>query len=259
MVCKFINYHSAQPLHQKINVIANEYSRIEQRCSLAERTDSHMADFENKLRINEYPDTVIQQAKNRLHKFDRKGAPNKVSHSDSQTYVFRMPFFDNATYYRVKNVFKKYKLPVRMITNSNTLRNVIRLPQPTQQECRFSNCIIRPSGLCYRRMVVYELVCGRCNSNYIGSTIRFLHTRVCEHISKENSAVFQHKRCCLGDFTASILATGFDVSDLRFKEALLIRRRQPLLNRREELIDIDCLTSGIDLRDSTKTLVAKEH
>ena len=43
--------------------------------------------------------------------------------------------------------------------------------------------------------MVYKLSCSRCNSNYIGQTVRHLATRVDEH-PKEESPVGQHLLEC---------------------------------------------------------------
>ena len=48
-------------------------------------------------------------------------------------------------------------------------------------------------------------------------------------------------------FQVSIFATASDIKDLRLKEAVIIKRQKPVLNRREELLDINCLTAGINL------------
>lgn len=46
--------------------------------------------------------------------------------------------------------------------------------------------------LCFLRKCVYRLTCRGSKASYIGSTIRELHTRVREHLSRDKSLVYQH-------------------------------------------------------------------
>ena len=44
--------------------------------------------------------------------------------------------------------------------------------------------------------VKYKVTCHKCLSVYIGSTIRFLHDRINEHISSSNSSIYKHLFAC---------------------------------------------------------------
>ena len=106
---------------------------------------------------------------------------------------------------------------------------------------------VRSYGLCFKRNIVYQLTCNNCHAIYIGSTVRALHTRVSEHLRRSNSAIYRHQIECFANYSISVLATAVDAKDLRFKEAILIRRLRPTLNRREEFVDVESLTAGIDI------------
>ena len=54
----------------------------------------------------------------------------------SSMFVFRMPFVDYSTYYRIITVLRKYNLPVRVVTQATTLRNVLKAPAPAIKECK---------------------------------------------------------------------------------------------------------------------------
>ena len=251
----FVNYHSAIPMQQKLSVIHNERKRIEDRCSSAQAAVDHIRAFEDRLRRNDYPERVVlqtrQHARRRNHTMragsSQHNRPIEATGNDSNMLVFRMPFLDDRTFYRIKNVFKRYDLPVRVVTQSNTLRSVLRVPRRNTQMCTLQGCTVKPHGLCFKKNVVYQLVCTGCHAAYIGSTIRPLHSRIAEHFSKNNSAVCQHIIACPSDLNLSILTNGSDATDLRLKEALLIKQNRPSLNRRDELVEVEILTAGIQL------------
>ena len=113
--------------------------------------------------------------------------------------------------------------------------------------CRKSlnlNCPLKSSD-CYRKLVVYEIVCS-CGDSYIGSTKRPLHQRIREHLRMSTSAIFNHRLSCSGHLATKVLSSGTDCVDIRIKEALLIASKQPSLNGREEGRDICKIISGDD-------------
>ena len=102
---------------------------------------------------------------------------------------------------------------------------------------------ILPKNLC--SSVVYEYCCPQgCGSVYIGSTIRTLHTRVCEHRGISNrtgnplgcpsqSSPRAHSVRCSGDVTSSdfrIIGGNKNPVDLRILESLYILKLKPNLN-----------------------------
>ena len=83
--------------------------------------------------------------------------------------------------------------------------------------------------------MVYELHCPICSATYIGSTIRSLHVRVREHLTRPLSSVFQHlQRCDTNRVRTKVLASDPDEANLRLREAMLIRQRRPSINSRAE-------------------------
>ena len=63
------------------------------------------------------------------------------------------------------------------------------LPIDTERKCTRDKCPISNTGLSLRRNAVYQLKYNTCDQHYIGSTTRFIHDQVREHISNENSSV----------------------------------------------------------------------
>ena len=61
------------------------------------------------------------------------------------------------------------------------------------------------------------------------------HTQYNEHLTQENSNVFQHnKKCNIPNFSINILNKDQNPTKLRIKEAYLIKSRKPSLNCKEE-------------------------
>ena len=94
-----------------------------------------------------------------------------------------------------------------------------------------------------RSNVIYNYRCECCSSEYVGSTIRTLGTRVCEHLGisprthmpltdPKQSAVRDHALSCgalpsLEDF--SVLSSA-SCGDIRLLESIYIHKRCPDLN-----------------------------
>ena len=93
-----------------------------------------------------------------------------------------------------------------------------------------------PSSL--RSRVVYKFKCGCCGATYIGETIRHLSTRMNEHlVTAKSSHINIHLNanplCKLNSNESCFEVIDSDSNEcrLRVKEALLISREQPVLNR----------------------------
>ena len=111
---------------------------------------------------------------------------------------------------------------------------------------RFKDSI--PKGL--RSHIVYKFLCSNCNITYYGETERHLHVRSGENLSlsaltgkrvnnNKKTAVKDHCLFCnhVGSFEDfSILTYGSNPFKLLIKEALLVSRDKPLLNRQVKSI-----------------------
>ena len=95
--------------------------------------------------------------------------------------------------------------------------------------------------LCLHRNKVYELTCKACRKFYIGSTTRFLHDRVKEHLTNDNSSVKKHLTTChhnTQNIEVKIITRVNDPANLRLYEAFYIRKHKPELNSREECSEL---------------------
>ena len=79
---------------------------------------------------------------------------------------------------------------------------------------------------------------NNCSQHYIGSTTRFIHDRVREHLNNDNSSVKKHILKCQNKVHKGIeiktITLEKDPANLRLFEAFYIRKYKPALNSREE-------------------------
>ena len=88
-----------------------------------------------------------------------------------------------------------------------------------------------------RSGVVYKLSCSRCQSCYVGQTVRHLRTRFNEH-QTPSAAVAKHLRNCQATMTCAdteiLAATRRGQIYLMTLEAIWIRKLAPKINTKDE-------------------------
>ena len=93
--------------------------------------------------------------------------------------------------------------------------------------------------------VVYKITCLLCKEDYIGSTTRFLHERIAEHVraarntsSYPHYALSSHYRMKHHGSTPQLevhtLGQFFSELDTRIGEATLIEKEKPIINQKQE-------------------------
>ena len=139
----------------------------------------------------------------------------------------KIPYISERLNYRITSIFRKEGIPVRVAHKSYTLRRALSHNNKERTCMR--------TKLCLLRNVVYQITCNNCNQHYIGSTIRFIHDRVREHLNNDNSSVKKHLSQCQnkGIEIKSIVLEN-DPANLRLLEAFYIRKYKPTMNSREE-------------------------
>ena len=92
---------------------------------------------------------------------------------------------------------------------------------------------------------MYQLTCNSCDQQYIGSTRRFIHDRVKEHINNEYSSEKKHIYSCQNKnykgIEVKIIMSENDPANLRLYEAFFIRKCKPTFNSREECSEFEDL------------------
>ena len=139
----------------------------------------------------------------------------------------KIPYISERLNYRITSIFRKEGIPVRVAHKSYTLRRALS-HNNKERTCMRANCPISGTKLCLLRNAVYQITCNNCNQHYIGSTIRFIHDRVREHLNNDNSSVKKHLSQCQnkGIEIKSIVLEN-DPANLRLLEAFYIRKYKP--------------------------------
>lgn len=235
----FVNYSSALPINAKINYIINERNRIERNTTNSDQQLLNQLNFDQVLKLNGYPENIIKKSYEIKNKRDKKN--NKKNKNDEKPHYLSIPFISNSFNASIRNVFKKENINVRLSHRSNTMRNNLSKKLESVKLCEKNNCTLR-NNLCLIKNCVYKMTCQNCQSSYIGSTTRELHTRYEEHIKQKTSSIHKHLTKCKSIdinsnsklFNIQILAKDHDPINLRIKESILIKRNKPEINAREE-------------------------
>ena len=223
----FVHCKSSIPQTSKIDFIANERKRIRERCTDDTDFDRHNRTFDRILHLNGYPESLIHRT--------RKWKRNRHQRVQDVAYQYlKMDYVNDDLDRKIRNIFRKEGINIRITRRTKTLRSALR-KRRLEGSCALSNCSIRDPKVCFRRNIVYQVRCEKCEQTYIGSTVRPLHIRFKEHLQSSKSSIYRHKNTCDCDsFNVSILSTAEDEPALRLKEALLIRKFRPKINNRLE-------------------------
>ena len=132
--------------------------------------------------------------------------------------------------YRVKltekfsSTLKRINAPCKVIITLRKLKTVLPTLKPTIEKALQSG-------------IVYQISCPRCDSRYVGQSVRHLLTRVKEH-TRASSPVGSHLKACdvklSIDNDVQILSKARHQRQLLIQEALFIKEIKPLLNTKEE-------------------------
>ena len=197
----------------------------------ASTATKHQNSFDDVLRLNGYPESIIDQTKNsQNHQKDPRPVNTEWSY-------LKIPYISERLNHRIINIFRKEGIPVRLAHKSCTLRRAL-YHNNKEQTCTRANCPISSTKLCLLRNAVYQITCNKCNQQYIGSTTRFIHDRVREHLNNDNSSVKKHLSKCQNEVHKGIeiktIVVENDPANLRLFEAFYIRHYKPTINSREE-------------------------
>ena len=190
----FVHHQSAIPEKSKINFIRNERKRIDDKCSTKATATKHQNMFDDILRLNGYPEGTINKTK---HSQNHQKDPRPLN---TEWSYLKMPYVSERLNYKIANIFRKEGIPVRVTHKSYTLRRALS-QNNTERTCTRANCPISNTNLCLLRNVVYQITCNNCNQHYIGSTTRYVHDRVREHLNNDSSSVKKQFQSAKTKFT----------------------------------------------------------
>ena len=129
----FVHHQSAIPKKSKINFICNERKRIEDTCSTKTIARKHQNTFDDVLRLNGYPESIIDQTK---HSQNHQKNPRPLN---TEWSYLKIPYFSERLSYRITSIFQKEGIPVRVTHKSYTLRRALS-HNNKQQTCTKANC-----------------------------------------------------------------------------------------------------------------------
>ena len=150
-----------------------------------------------------------------------------------------IPFINDTIESKIRNLFKRKNINVRIYRQSNKLFNYFKPKRETNLCCRNVNCLISNEGKCFKKNAVYNLECKSCKKEYIGHTQRHLHTRIKEHQTRRSSDVHSYfSTCSNNEFSVKILSKLRDCVDAKISESIFIKSKKPALNNREEMLQL---------------------
>jgi len=228
------------PESTKINAIRSEFARARNNCSTDALSLEAQTSIRSKCSQNGYQQQLISTA----------CQPTRRTKKDLSYISFvKIPFISDTFNRRLSTILRKTGLPARIVNTGNPeIISRINVPfSPPLRQCKKRPCPINDTKLCFAHHVVYQCTCI-CGAVYIGSTTRYLHDRMSQHMKCNNSAIFLHKQECgtLSSFTTTILSKHRTELDTRINEALHIQRNAPSLNRRCERDDVLAFISNYE-------------
>ena len=163
----FINYKSNISNSTKMAIVRNERDRIKSHCSNPNTANFHLKQFEETLKVNDFPETFIQSSRRtKKMKHTEKKKDNK-----DKCYL-KLPFISEKVNYQIKKVFQREDLNIGLAQKSYTLRNALKNHTKYETKCQLTSCPIQNNELCFKKNVIYKISCLKCKNAYIGSTIR---------------------------------------------------------------------------------------
>jgi len=233
-----LNKSSWVPNHIKTNFVMNSLNTAERRCNTASEKIIAVDKAKEKLKKNGYSD------KDMCHTY--KNENKRRNRVKKRTCNLKMPFVSDSLNRKINSLVRKYDLNVNVVNSSSKkLKDVLNAKKNRNKHEKCDVCDSLPNEFnCGVSNVVYEFVCKKCDSNYIGKTCRSFRARYLEHKrsirnSDDKSALSVHVRECecndIGDFDVNILDCVKSSLDIALLEARWIRRKRPMLNRCDEL------------------------
>jgi hypothetical protein len=219
----FVHGSSGIPKSSMMNIIDNERARIESRCTEESDRVACVRRFQMALGARGHTLHIKKPRRNNTKKGDKK-------------FFLNIPFISDKINSKIKKSLAPFGLNFCISHKSKRLKNLLREKSNLNLACNFQKCSLNNQD-CMKTHVVYKMVCTGCGSFYVGSTWRRLHQRVREHLTQRCSLVYQHNVVCNSDWRTSVLYQCQHLQQLRFMEAMAIRKLTPTLNGKDNLFD----------------------
>ena len=191
------------------------------------------------LHINDYPDRLIHNRFTHKNYRPNRNTDNRSFDDNkplSPVSYFNIPFFSDTINNKIRKAFRREGLNVRLSHKTSSLRSTLNNMRPSRRTCTMKDCVLS-EDLCFRKNIIYKIVCSKCSMSYIGSTIRELHKRISEHYKNKDSSVNKHMVKCgtsPKDMMVSVLDHEKRKGNLRIREAYFIQKEKPEINSKQE-------------------------
>ena len=239
----YTNYDSFLPSIYKSGLISTLLFRAYTICSNWSLIDREIKNIKSFMLKNGYPELMIDKVAtlflNKLH------AKNGKTVSDKPEFKIILPYLGSYS----KQLERKIMFSLRKFLPSIKVIFIYRAATRLRNLFTFKDRI--PSYL--SSGIVYKYTCSRCNSTYIGETIRHAKKRFCEHMGtsaltskplkgQNPTAVTDHIKKCkciasLSDFEI-IGRDSISENNLEIKESLFVHRDKPVINTRTRSIPL---------------------
>ena len=179
-----MNFHALAPIKYKRSVVAGMVHRIFRACNTWKNIHESLEKAKKILENNQYPPSfynqIIEKCLNSIIDPEiSTGIEESVDEDDKKLFFlqYRGKLTEN-----FKKSLERIKAPCKTILTLQKLKTVLPTLKP-------------PVDKALQSGVVYEICCPRCDSRYVGQSVRHLITRVKEH-SKVSTPVGSHFKAC---------------------------------------------------------------
>ncbi|XP_055526906.1 uncharacterized protein LOC129719536 [Wyeomyia smithii] len=171
---RFLNYFSAHPPHQKINMAINFISRVN-RLSTGLSESAKVNIMDQHLKLNDYPKTLRHRLINQRNCRSTEQHSSNQSPSEHLEYTYRsiayIPYLTDKISKFLKNDYKTVELATR---KTNMAKQYYTQTKDKIAKDDHTN-------------VIYSISYNDCSSQYIGMTTNKLKTRISGHRSNLNA------------------------------------------------------------------------
>ena len=224
-----MNYHALAPKKYKKSVVSGFVHRLYRSCSTWKNFHSSLEKAKRILEKNQYPPSFFEPiVHSTLQQILVPKEPSTEEESETKEVSKKLLFvqYRGKVTENYERSLKKCNAPCTVVMTLRKVKSVMPSLKPQVDKS-------------LRSGVVYQIICSRCQSCYVGQTGRHLITRFKEHMGK-SAAMKKHLIRCdsVIDFysdNVKILASSTRSTDyLETLEALWIREIKPTINTKDE-------------------------
>ena len=222
-----MNFHALAPIKYKRSVVSGMVYRIHHACSTWKHFHESLRKAKILLENNQYPrsfyDPIIERTISKIcQTTDNENEVQQEEEEPEKKLIFLQ--YRGKVTENFERSLKRLNAPCKIVTTIRKLRTVLpSLKAPVEKSLQ--------SGL------VYQITCSRCQSCYVGQTVRHLLTRVKEHM-RAGTPVGNHFRSCdllpTMDDVKIIAKSVRSIYHLMTLEALCIKAIKPAINTKDE-------------------------